>query len=165
MEKAFNRCVFLPASSSLFCFITSALCSADNTVSVAEGVWRHCGLAETWKTLWCSVLRCSSGLRGEISLAVPLTTRDWTIEMVLPPLTERRISCSSISRQKSVAQTPRYQQQESNRKIVFWFVYPLLSFRHLSLFSGDKFLQGLGVICIPFLLLEISWEQLWQRRR
>lgn len=27
IEKAFNRCVFLPASSSLFCFITSALCS------------------------------------------------------------------------------------------------------------------------------------------
>ena len=49
MEKVFNRCVVLPADSSLFCFITSALCSAGCTVSVAEVVWRHCGLAEAWK--------------------------------------------------------------------------------------------------------------------
>lgn len=62
--------------------------SSDSTGFVAGVVWRHCGLAETWKPVWCSVLRCSSGLRGEISLAVPLTTRDWTIEIVLGLLTE-----------------------------------------------------------------------------
>lgn len=120
-ERVQEMCFPLSLSSSLFCFITSALCSADCSVSVAELVWSHCGLAlaETLKTLRCSVLRCSSGLRGEISPAAPLTAGDWTIEMVLPPLTEQHIGSPSISRRRSVIQTPRYLQQGSNREIVF----------------------------------------------
>lgn len=47
------------------------------------------------------------GLRGEISLAVPLTPGNWAIEMVLPPLTEQHNSFPSISRQRSVIQTPK----------------------------------------------------------
>lgn len=89
--------------SILFHYL-SALCLADSTDSVAEVVWRECDLA--WKTLWCSALRCSSGLRAEISLVVPLTTRDSTIGIALPFLTEQHIGTSSISRQSSVIQAP-----------------------------------------------------------
>lgn len=39
----------------------------------------------------CSVQRCSSGLRGKFFLAVPLTTGNQPIEIVLPPLTEQHV--------------------------------------------------------------------------
>ena len=50
--------------------------------------------------------------------------------MVLPPLTEPHIGSFSISRQRSVIQTPRYLLQDSNREIVFFFIsLPFLIFQ------------------------------------
>lgn len=168
MEKAFNRWVFLPACSSLFCFITSALSSADSTASVAEVVWRHCGLAETWKTLWCHVLRCSSGLRGEISLAIPLTPGNWAIEMVLPPLTEQHDSFPSISWQRSAVQTPKIPAEVEQQGDCFFFYLSFLSYLSgISLCFLSSLVTNFSrvwVSFVPSLLLEISQEHLWQRR-
>lgn len=85
-----------------------------------------------------------SGLRGEISLAVPLTTRHWTIEMALPLLTEYRLFLHFPT--KICHSNPKIPAAGEQQGDSFFFLICLssfLSFRHLSLFSlfsGDKFL-------------------------
>lgn len=70
-------------------------------------------------------LRCSSGLRGEISPAIPLTSGGWTIEIVLPSLTEQHIGF--LTKIRSVVKTPRRRQQQNNTEILF-FDMSLLSY-------------------------------------
>lgn len=164
-ESIWEMCIFLSHFPRLYSFhyLCPLFCRLQCLCgrSSLESLWPAIDLKKTnkQKTLRCLVLSYSSELRGEISLAVPLTAEDWTTEMVLPPLTERRIGSPSISWQRSVIQTPRYLQQGSNREIVFWFLSSHLSFRHCSVFYLLWWQISLGFGCHLY-PLPVAWSVL-----
>lgn len=111
MEKVFNRWVFLPACSSLFCFITSALSSADSTVSVAEVVWRHWPGRELKNPLMsCSELLFRAKRRNLSGSPINSWKPDYWNDITSPDWAAQPLSLhfpTKICRSKP----PRYQQK------------------------------------------------------